>query len=92
MFTKTGIKSTNHDGAEISVRVDKEWREIGILAGEKVAIYFPLRRADEIVKAILAARDAGSCNCSSIEHKGGHLTSCPVAIRAAADCAGDQRP
>jgi hypothetical protein len=56
MFTKTGITSTNHDGAEISVRVDETWKEIGVLAGEKAAIYIPMRKLEDLIKALVDAK------------------------------------
>lgn len=58
ILIQTELRSTNHEDAPITVRVDETWKEIGILAGEKTSIYIPLRKVDDLIEALTKARDA----------------------------------
>lgn len=57
ILIQTELKSTNHEGVPITVRVDETWKEIGILAGEKTSIYIPLRKVNALIAALTEARD-----------------------------------
>lgn len=63
MEIETGIKASNHvsvtthEGEPVVVRAVPEYREVGILAGEKAAIYVLVKDLDTLIGALQEARD-----------------------------------